>query len=146
VSRALLVAVALTAAACGPTFFMHGGRLDGELVGAPVEDWSFTDDIRRIQVETNPADPYSVNAWCVAQGPRLWVTVGSGEGTPWGRNMLADPRVRVRVGGRLYARRAVRVDDEREIELVRALYQAKYDAWIDLTARKHAIFFRLEPP
>lgn len=148
-SRLVWVAVLVAATACGPTFFMHAGRLDGESVAAPVDDWSFTDSVRRIQLETDPERPYSVNAWCVAQGPKLWVTAGGGEGSTWGKNLLDDPRLRVRVGKKLYERRAVRVTDPDEIATVRALYRAKYDAWLDFandrTGRKHAIFFRLEP-
>jgi hypothetical protein len=144
-SLALALAVSLAATACGPTFFMHGGRLSGESVAAPVEDWSFTDSIHRIQVETNPAAPYSVNAWCVARGPKLWITVGGGEGSTWGKNMLDDPRVRVRVEDKLYERTAVRVTDPDEIALVRGLYAEKYHPLFDLTKREHATFFRLEP-
>jgi hypothetical protein len=138
--------VLAAATACGPTFFMHGGRLDGESVAAPVDDWSFTDSVRRIQVETNPNDPYSVNAWCVAQGPHLWITAGGGEGSTWGKNLLDDARLRIRVQQKLYERRAVRVSDPGEIALVRGLYAAKYHPLFDLTQREHAIFFRLDPP
>ncbi|HXX49366.1 MAG TPA: hypothetical protein VEN47_14135 [Myxococcota bacterium] len=145
-SRLILLAAALFAAGCGPTYVFHGGRLGGEEVAAPVDDWSFTDAVHTIQVETNPESPYSVNAWCVAKGPNLWVTAGGGGGAQWGKNLLDDRRMRVRVLGKLYERQAVRVTDPGEIALVRSLYVAKYDAAIDLTGREHAIIFRLDPP
>jgi hypothetical protein len=146
VRRLVLLAAALVAVGCGPTSLIHGGQLDGEAVAAPVEDWSFTDAVRTIQVETNLAAPYSVNAWCVAKGPHLWVTAGGGEGAQWGKNLLEDGRMRIRILGKLYPRQAVRVSDPNEIALVRGLYATKYDALIDLTGRAHAIIFRLDPP
>jgi hypothetical protein len=145
VRRLVLVAAALAAACAGPTSMFHGGRLDGETVTAPVEDWSFTDAVKTIQVETNAQSPYSVNAWCVAQGSSLWVTAGGGEGATWGKNLLDDGRMRIRILGKLYPRQAVRVTDSDEIALVRGLYKTKYDPAVDLTGREHAIIFRLDP-
>jgi hypothetical protein len=129
VTRLALAAAAVVLAACStmqPVGWMHGGRLTGEVITAPVEDWSFTRDLKKIQVETNPASPYSVNVWCVAKGPNLWVTAGS-RSSDWAQNALADPRVRVRVAGKIYERLAVPVRDPAEVELVLRLYEEKYD-------------------
>ena len=146
-TRASLVAAALLFAACGafgPIGWMHGGRLDGEVVAGPVDDWSFTRDVTKIQVETNPSDPYSVNVWCVAKGPNLWVTAGS-HTSDWAQNALADPRVRVRVGEKVYERLAVPVTDPAEVELVLTLYEEKYD----YERKPNGVFgpsqFRLDP-
>ncbi len=146
-TRVAAAAAALLFAACaavGPIGCLHGGRLDGETVVAPVEDWSFTHDVQKIQVETHPDDPYSVNVWCVAKGPNLWVTAGS-HSSEWAQNALADPRVRVRVGDKLYERRAVPVTDPTEVELVLSLYEEKYD----YERKPNGVFgptqFRLDP-
>jgi F420H(2)-dependent quinone reductase len=146
VSRALLTLALLALAGCGgPLGMIHGGRLDGTVESAPVDDWSFTRDVQKIQLETNPADPYSVNVYCVAQGPRLWVTAGR-EANTWAQNLVADPHVRVRVGERIFERRAVRVTDPAEVELVLSLYEEKYDYERKPNGFGHPTQFRLDPP
>jgi len=122
--------------------FIHGGRLDGTEVSSFVKDWSFTDPVKTIQLETAPDDPYSVNVWCVAKDANLWVTASS-QDSAWAKNMIADPRVRVRVGDKLYPRRAVRVTDPLEAKLVRTLYEKKYETDRESDA---GLQFRLDPP
>lgn len=148
-TRAVLLsaAAALCLVACGavgPLGWMPGGRLDGETVTAPVDDWSFTHDVKKVQVETNPDDPYSVNVWCVAKGPNLWVTAGS-HSSEWAKKALGDPRVRVRVGDKLYERRAVPVTDPAEVELVLSLYEEKYDWERNPNGVLGPTQFRLDP-
>jgi hypothetical protein len=143
VTRAILLAAALFAGACAsPTFTIPGGRLDGALVAAPVDDWGFTRDAETIQLETRPDDPYSVNLWCAGKGPALWVAAGS-ESNTWAQNLVADPRARVRVGDNVYERSAVRVADPAEVELVMSLYEAKYDWEPDPDSPR--VVFRLDP-
>ena len=143
-SRALLICWCL--AGCGgPLGMIHGGKLDGMAVSDSVEDWSFTRDVEEIQLETNPADPYSVNVWCVGKGPSLWVTAGR-EANTWAQNLVADPRVRVRIGDKIYERKAVRVTDPQEVELVLSLYEEKYDYERKPNGVGHPTQFRLDPP
>src|SRR5262249_194988 len=52
VTRAAVVSLALCLAACIPVGMLPGGKLDGELVTEPVNDWSFTHDVQKIQLET----------------------------------------------------------------------------------------------
>ena len=144
--RLLAAAAALSLAACGgPLGMIHGGRLDGSLVTAPVADWSFTDSVQKIQLETAPDDPYSVNVWCVAKDDHLWITAGSHTNT-WAQNLIKDPRVRVRVGDQLYERRAVRVTDPLEAKLVVSLYERKYHYERDENGAFGPMQFRLDPP
>ena len=144
--RGFLAATALLLAACsGPFGWIPGGRLDGDVVAAPVEDWSFTHEVQKIQVETKPAAPYSVNVACVAKGPNLWITAGS-HSSKWAQNLLDDPRVRVRVGEKIYELHAVQVTDPAEVRLVLSLYDEKY---IGLQRKPGGVFdptqFRLDP-
>ena len=144
--RFLAAAAAFVLAACGgPLGMIHGGRLDGTLVTEPVTDWSFTDAVQKIQIETSPDDPYSVNVWCVAKDDHLWITAGSHTNT-WAKNLSADPRMRVRVGEKLYDRRAVRVTDPLEAKLVISLYEKKYDYERDENGFGGPMQFRLDPP
>lgn len=108
-----LLAVLTTAGCNGPFLLLPGGKLEGESAPVPT-DWAFAGDAGTVQIETRPEDPYSVNvAYTVLEG-RLYVNAGDSE-TRWARNIAADPRVRLRMGGMLYELRAERVQDADEI-------------------------------
>lgn len=149
---AIAVGAMLGLAGCGPVGPLSGGRLSGELRQEPVSDWSFSDAHENVQLETNAAEPHSVNTWCAAHAGNLYVPTSmirgpkSPEGREWVRNVQADPHVRVRIDGALYERRAVRVTDPAEIEAVRAKLEAKYG--LDPAERdpeREIWIFRLEP-
>jgi len=109
-----LLVLALGLGCNGPTLVFPGGALSGESAPAP-DDWSFAGDSGAIQLETDPAEPYSVNlAYTVLDG-RLYLNAGDTE-TRWVRNMDADPAVRVKIDGRLYDLAAARVSDPDEID------------------------------
>jgi len=145
VKLAAVLCAALLLVGCEPLSFFPGGKLSGETVSTPVADWAFTDRVKTVQLETAPADPYSVNVWCAAQGPRLWVVAARGEAGQWAKNLLADGRAVVRIEHKLYPRLAVRVRDAAEVELVAQLYAAKYASSREPTKREGAIVFRLDP-
>jgi hypothetical protein len=109
---------------------LPGGALDGERVSAP-SDWGFAGDSGTGQIETRPEDPYSVNlVFTVVEG-RVYVNAGASE-TRWVKNIQADPRVRLRIEGRIYELRADRVTDAAEIA-------AFGEAWTSQS------FFRRDP-
>jgi deazaflavin-dependent oxidoreductase (nitroreductase family) len=143
--RLAFAGLALATLACGPMGPIAGGKLDGELVTAPVSDWSFSDASDTVALETKPDDPYSVNVWAVADGPRLYVASGGGAGTAWAENLHADPRVRVRIDGKLYELSAVEVTDDAEKQASLALYKKKYDYEPEPEDAGKAILFRLDP-
>ncbi len=109
---------------CGPTLLMPGGQLSGPVEPAPA-DWSFSDEISTIQLETLPADPYSVNIWAVGLGARLYVHAGANRAR-WVENLMTDPQVRVRVAGKLHPMTATRVDDAGEFAAFADAYEKKY--------------------
>ena len=109
---------------CGPTLLIPGGELTGPVEASP-ENWTFSDEVSTIQLETRPADPYSVNIWAVGIGDRLYVHAGANR-SRWVENILADPRVRVRVAGKLYPLTAVRVEDPAEFATFADAYKKKY--------------------
>jgi len=96
----------------GPLLFLPGGALHGEIVEAPVTDWSFVEG-GPIVLEVRPSSPYSVHVGCVIRAGRLYIDPA--EGRRWLDFIRDDPRVRVRVDGRIYAARAVRVDAPEEL-------------------------------
>jgi hypothetical protein len=135
----------LLAVGCGPLVMVPGGELSGAVKSAP-SDWSFTDSVETVQLETRPDDPYSVNVWGVAAGDAFYVASGRGESAAWAKHIAADPRVRLRVGDDLYELVAVRTADEAEMNAFIEAARKKYDGFEpDEQQRKEAILFRLEP-
>ena len=53
--------------------------LSGNLVTTPVADWSFTDSIQTVKVQTNTwyLIPHSVTTWCIAYNGQLYLAVYS---------------------------------------------------------------------
>jgi hypothetical protein len=119
---AILVATALGCA--GPCVMLPGGALEGAVAPAP-ESWAFTDDVKTIQLETRPGEPYSVNLWVIALGEHLYVHAGASRAA-WVEHLEADPRARLRVGDAVYELAAARVDDQQEFDRFSDAYQRKY--------------------
>lgn len=97
----------------GPVGVFPGGRLGGDAAPLPA-DWSFAGDYGTAQLETNPAEPYSVNvAYTILDGG-VYVNAGDTE-TQWVEHIQADPDVRLQIDDAVYALRAERVEDEEVI-------------------------------
>ena len=112
--RVLLLLSGLAAIACnGPVGLMSGGKLDGELRPPPAS-WVSVGESGQMQLETRPAQPYSVNVNYTIVDGNLYVNAGNTE-TEWAENIAANPLVRLRIDGTLYDLRAERVTDAVEI-------------------------------
>jgi len=124
---ALFLALLLAAPLAGcerPFVLLPGGALEGPTAPAPAS-WSFTDDVKTIQLETRPAEPYSVNIWGIALGEHLYVHAGANR-SAWVEHLEADPNVRVRVGETIYELAAARVQDQGEFDRFADAYEKKY--------------------
>lgn len=156
--RLLLGAVLVTGlAGCEPQDRRPGLGLSGEEVEGPVEDWSFSDEHPEIFVETRTwyGIPHSVTTVCAVHDGTLYVPSLFREGSYpdgkyWTSNVARDPRVRLKIGDRLYERRAVLVMDPEERKKVLAAFARKYPFWRQLRAtpeadRPELVFFRMEP-
>jgi hypothetical protein len=140
----LLVALLLGALGCEPMGPIPGGRLSGEVASGPDPDWSFTGAIETVKLETRPSDPYSVTTWVVDHDGSLYVPTRNPDSRRWVRYVTADPAVRIRVGDRIYERRAVRVTDAAELDAVADALIAKYQ--IERPAPDEPVaLFRLDP-
>lgn len=105
--RRLTIAFAMTVLACGGPFLVFpGGELEGPVVTEPITDWSFVTD-RFMDLETRPGDPYSVEINYIVKDGKLYIDPA--EGRRWLDHIRADPRVRVRFGGKVYPLQAIRV-------------------------------------
>jgi hypothetical protein len=108
---ATLLALAL---GCGP---VPGGALSGEVAPAPAA-WSdaLGGDRDMCEIEARPADPHSIQLECFTRDGALYVQShrwALAEWWPesWAEVWLAEPDVRVRVGGHIHELRAERVSD-----------------------------------
>ena len=98
-------------AACGgPMGPIPGGELEGEELAWPA-DWSFSDDVENILLETNPSDPYSVTVWGVYVENDVYV-VGATAESRWVQNLLTNPRARFSVSGDIYTAWVEQVEDD----------------------------------
>jgi len=123
----LLFALLLTAAIAGcgrPILLLPGDALEGPTVATP-DDWSFTKAIDTVQLETRPADPYSVNIWVIAMGESLYVHAGANR-SAWVENIEADPNVRMRIANSIYDLTASRVVEQAEFDRFSDAYEQKY--------------------
>jgi hypothetical protein len=144
--------------ACEPKDRRPGLWLSGELVTAPVTDWSFANEVPEIFVETRTwyGIPHSVTTVCVAHNGTLYVPSVYFEGGKfpdarfWNRNVARDPRVRLKIGARIIERKAVLVEDPDEWNGVLAAFARKSPFWKELaekpaSERPTIIFLRMDP-
>ena len=133
-ARALLLAAALPFAAIasagcgpwGPQGIFAGGPLAGEVAPTPA-DWSFTDALPLIAIETRGAWlRHSVTILCVAAEGKLYVMARHAPTKRWVQDVVADPRVRLAIGDAIYEGRAVRVDDAGDAPGVARAFLRKY--------------------
>ena len=103
--------------------------LRGQPVVTPVTDWSFTDKVQAVKVQTQTPFflPYSVSAWCAVYNGNLYLT--SYRGRWWVENIVHDPHVRLKIGGRLFDSTFSLVDDPAEKAAVLQAKGKKYPQW-----------------
>ena len=147
---AVLALAAVMVAGCGgPWGPLPGGRLAGEEAACPDAGFAFAAEVRETAVEVRPDDPWSVTTWNVVHEGALYLSADFLPINPvkrWPHLLVADPRVRVRVGSTVYACRATR---EHDLEVVRALREAaagKYALDPDgMAAQAEVWWFRVHP-
>jgi len=126
--------VVLRAVGLDPNERRAGLWLTGEVITTPVTDWSFTDKYRNIYVQTKTwyLVPHSVTTGCTAKDGKLYLTsiYRPGQQFPgdktWNRNFTRDPRVRLKIGDKLYDQQLALVMDETEKDAVLEAKAKKY--------------------
>jgi hypothetical protein len=143
-----------------------GFWLTGDVVKTPVTDWSFIDAVRTVQIETHTwyLLPHVLRTDIVRNDQQLYLFseyFAPAPGKPdlrerfpearfWNRMVVRDPRIRVKIGNRVFNMRAYPLTDPSQITVVRQAFLSKY---ADVRAqeaspesRRPALyFFRLEP-
>ena len=111
--------------------------LTGDRVTEPVTDWSFTEDHQEIFVQTRTPYliPHSVTTYCAVYEGDLYLFSAYYQGgvfpdeRGWNRNVMRDPRVRLKIGDRVFDQTLSHVTDAETREAVHASAVAKYQQW-----------------
>jgi len=88
------------------------------------------DDVCRLQtIGRRTGRPRTIEIWFATDGRRVYLLAGGRERAHWVRNIAADPRVRLRIGGRTVAGRARAIEGEANEPIARRLLAGKYQDW-----------------
>jgi hypothetical protein len=126
----ILILIVLRITGFGPHARTPGLWLKGNVVTTPVTDWSFTDKIPvvQLQTETSYKLPHSVNINCLNYNGQLYLVSVYPAGTAhtWNDNVMRDPHVRLKIGDDIYDRTVSLVTDPAEQEGVLQARHNKY--------------------
>jgi hypothetical protein len=126
----ILILIVLRITGFGPHARTPGLWLKGNVVTTPVTDWSFTDKIPvvQIQTETSYMLPHSVNINCLNYNGQLYLVSVYPAGTAhtWNDNVMRDPHVRLKIGDDIYDRTVSLLTDPAEQEGVLQARHNKY--------------------
>ena len=114
--------------------------LRGDVVSTPVTDWSFTDAIPTIKIQTQTPFllPYSVAIWNATYNGNFYITTYRGR--RWVEDIVSNPRVRLKIAGKLYDRTLVMVTDPAEKAAVLQSKAKKYPSWKPPTVEASTVF------
>lgn len=152
VAAALLVVFVYGRFSDGPVGFFSGGPLaSGEMMNAPVPDWSFATDVDTIEFQL-VEPPRSRTVWIVVEDGTAYIPCGAPNFTLWKKwphEAIEDGRALLRIEGKLYPRQLVKVSDAAlEASLLKTV-GAKYGllpGTEDADPDPDAVwFFRLDP-
>lgn len=147
VTASVMVLAVILMLGCGPIGPLSGGRLSGEEGNWPI-DWNSAVDLPRIQLETAPDDPHSVNVWVVVVDSEAYIATSllAGPDVPdertWVQNVASDPLTRIRVNGTVYRARLERLADSALIARVFEAFRAKYPE-LEASRGDAARFYRI---
>lgn len=137
---------------CGPIGPFAGGALRGVVETEAVIDPAWGEGVERAQLETRPSDPHSVNTWFLIDQGTLFVPtsmiLGPKEPTDrsWVTHVAEDPRVRIRIGERVFERRATKLPAGAEAERIRSALEARYALDVaDRDPERIIWIYRLDP-
>ncbi len=138
----------------GPIAIIPGGPLEaGELVSGAEPDWTFARDIAEMEFQL-VEPPRSRTMWLQVHDKKLYVVSGYMNSTlgrlwkQWPAQALRDGRALIRIEGKRYERKLVRILDDRPLlEAIAAEVNRKYGAQLraDMAASGDAWFFAMQP-
>ena len=106
----VLLLVVLSVTGLEPRQRTPGLWLKGNLVATPPADWTFTDQVDTVEVQTRSRFliPHSVTTYCVSLNGQLYLDsfyppgAEYPHGRSWNENVARDPHVRLKIGNDLY--------------------------------------------
>lgn len=143
-----------------------GFWVTGDSISTPVTDWSFTDAAQTILVETRTwyLIPHLVRTFIARNDSQLYLFseyFAPAPGQPdlrdhfpearfWNRMVVRDPRIKVKIGNRVFKMRAYAITDENEKAAARQAFFSKYpdvgkQEELPESQRPRLHFFHLEP-
>ncbi len=114
-----------------PIGILAGKKVTGEEVSYPA-DWSFSDEHMLIAVESRPGNPHSVTTVCFVHEGDLYVPAREGSTKDWPSYVLADNRVRLKIGEKIYPAAMERVTAMTLVDMGPSLAK-KYPQFADAT-------------
>lgn len=123
---------------------LPGLWLKGEPVTSPVTDWSFTNNIQQIKIQTQTPLllPHSVTIWCAVYNGNLYVS--SYRGRLWVEDIIRHPHVRLKIADKVYDRDLMVISDPAEKAAVLEVKGKKYPQW-KVPAVSASTVFRVMP-
>ncbi len=140
----LLFSVGLVSACSGPMGPIPGGALEGTPAPWP-EDWSYTDEIENVLLQTRPEDPYSVTIWIAFANGNAYIVAGDSESN-WVQNIRANPSVILSVDGQLINAIVSDVTANEELNTGVQAFLEKYEMDEEDFVREEGLMFRLNKP
>jgi len=130
----VLLLIVLSITGFEPRERTPGLWLKGNLVTTPVTDWSFTDQVSQVEVQTRSRFliPHSVTTYCIVLNGQLYLDsfyppgVEYPHGRSWNENVARDPHVRLKIGNNLYDVTLVHDTDPADKAAVLQLVAKKY--------------------
>jgi hypothetical protein len=151
---AFVVLVVLARFGDGPTAILPGGPLEaGELHSGPEPDWTFARDIPEMEFQL-VEPPVSRTIWLQVVDGRLYAVSGYMNSTigklwkQWPKQAAKDPRAVIRIDGKRYERKIVRLGpDHPALEGIASEVERKYGAPLraEMAATGDAWFYAFEP-
>ncbi|MGH7287135.1 MAG: hypothetical protein ACREI8_03855 [Myxococcota bacterium] len=103
----------------GPLGPIPGGPLaSGEIVSAPVTDWSFAKDVAETELQLESQDR-SRTVWILVNGAQAYVpcSLGFPPGKSWYQEAVKDGRATLRIEGKRYPVTLSKLDDAAQAPL-----------------------------
>lgn len=133
----------------GPIGPLPGGALWGEM-REPAQDWSFTDAIGEIELQTHVGPlPWSVTTWVLSSEGELFVAAGNCDRV-WTHRVMEDPDIHLRISGVVYEMRAWQETDRTVSARLAPVVLSKYmgvtvDTANWIAEEQIGCIFRIEP-
>jgi hypothetical protein len=126
----------------GPLGPIPGGPLRGEASAEDPTNWAFAGGDATLELQVGER---SRTVWFVTYQSVLYVAAAEAARKQWPAEVLEDPRVRLRVAGRIFDRKLVRVDDEALRDAVGKTFETRYQTTISPEAKARVWVFRVDP-